>query len=459
MQLGFLFTWLSALIGAGLGWLWPFVGLMVYYMFAILRPPFLWFWVFDPATAPRFSFYIAISTLAGWAFRGFGDWSKLRGMRLAAFGLILYLGAGTFAAYFNAPLKHLAWDSLQNQFKIGIMALLTFTIVRDARSIRIFAWVVVGALGYMAFVLNEWYMINPRYLHNHGFGAIDNNGVGMICVMTVPLAFFMGVYDRRLWVRLICFAIAVCAVHVVLFSFSRGSQVGLCLVGGMIFVFALLALPRKLLTLTLTAVFVFITLKLAGDQVRERFMSIFAEDLDTSAQSRFDTWNAGYHIMMDHPLGVGPRNSGFYMDEFGFYKGKAIHNLYLQTGADYGIFGLLGLMLFYFSAFFQCFFMTFRSAARQLIWPFYIGVGVCISLGGFLTCSVFIGMESVEVGFIISLLGLTAVAFVNRVIAAGPLGDLNAIPELAQVPKPDQETPVLPAPEHEPDHLPGWAPA
>lgn len=460
MEFGYIFTWMLALWGTSIGWAIPFIGLMVYYAFAILRPNFLWFWAFDPYNPPRFSFFIAISTLIGWAFAGFGNWNGLRGCRTALFGLGLYLFCGVVGWQLFAVWQLHAWNFLSIQLKIGLMTLVTVTLIRDARSIRIFIWVVVAALGYQAFVFNEWYQISAMYLHNNGFGGIDNNGVGMIMVMSVPLSFFMAVYAKRLWVKALCFAALVLQVHVIMFSYSRGSQLGLCMVGGAIFLVALFTLPRKMLTLSAAGFMLWLTLvglpivglkPLAGDQIRERFVTIFAdpEERDASASSRFVTWNAGWNIMINNPLGVGPRNAGAYTRQYGLSRGKAIHNLYLQTGADYGILGLLGLMTFYLVAFFRSFFLVFRPMARQLVWPYYIGVAVSISLGGFLICSTFIGMESVETGFIVSLLGLTTVCYVNRVTETSPLGDTSLVPELVEVPPPNQR------PHDDPFALPG----
>ncbi|MEX2213431.1 MAG: O-antigen ligase family protein [Phycisphaeraceae bacterium] len=433
-MIGYLFTYLLLAIGTSFGWIRPFVGLMVYWCFAVLRPPFLWFWAFDYYNHPRLSFYVGMSTLAGWAMLGMGDWKGLKGARLAITGLVGYVVIGVLTTNAYSVWPDYSWGVLDTQIKIALMALVTMTIVRDPRRIMIFCWVLLASLGYLAYTLNEWYRINPMYLHNNGFGAIDNNGVGMIMVMIVPLAFFMGVYDKRWWVRLLCFFSAACAIHVILFSFSRGSQLGLCMVGAFIFLWAMLKLPRKMLTFSLALIFVGITLRLAGDGVRERFMSIFAEDLDASAESRFSTWRAAWECIKEHPLGVGPRNFGAYATQYGLSAGKAVHNLYLQTGADYGIPGLICLMMFYGSTFVNTFRMGFNPVARRLVWPFFISVAVCTSLGGFLVCSTFIGMESVEVGFMISLLGLVSVAYVNRVSAANPIEALNAIPELKDVP-------------------------
>jgi probable O-glycosylation ligase (exosortase A-associated) len=437
--MGLYVTYLMAILGTSMGWLMPFIGLMVYYWFAILRPPFLWFWSFpNKWDVPRFSLYIGASTLIGWAIQGFGSLQGLRGTHIALFGLVIYILTGLFGWQVLAVDPNRAWDLLDTQIKIIVMVIATLTLVRDARSIRIFIWVIVVSLGYLGKVLNDWYFISPMYLHNNGFGGIDNNGVGMIMVMSVPLSFFMAVYDKRLWVRLLTVMAVVYQVHVILFSYSRGSQLGLCMVGAMIFLFAIFQLPRKLLTVGLAVVFVAITLYLAGEGVRQRFMSIFAEERDASAESRFTTWSAAWHCMQEHPMGVGPRNFGFYAERYGLTHGKAVHNLYLQTGADYGVIGMFALIAFYGGTLVSTFFMSRTDVAKALGWPRYIGLGVCTSIAGFMLCSIFIGMESVEVGYVICAVGLTTVAHVNRVRDASPAGYGLGLPELVEVPEPGE---------------------
>ena len=446
--MGWLITHILSFIGAAGGWINPFMGLMVYYWLAILRPPFLWFWAFNPWDTPRFSLYVGLSTLAGWAFMGFGSFKGLRGTRLAIGGLLTYFFSGVIAWQFFAIAPGWSAIVLDTQLKIVIMLIVTLTIVRDARSIMLFAWIITLTLGYLGWVLNDWYFIDPMYLHRNGFGTVDNNGVGMIMVVSIPLAFFLAVYDKRIWLRALSFFAAACQVHVILFSYSRGSQLGLCMVGAFILLFSLLYLPRKMLTLGIALFFIFLTLQLAGEGVRQRFVSIFAEDLDASAESRFGTWSAAWQCIKEHPLGVGPRNFGLYAPQYGLTAGKAVHNLFLQTGADFGVFGMLGLFVFYAATFYNTVQMARSAVAKALVWPRYVGLACCTSIGGFLICSIFIGMESVEAGYIVCATGLVTVAYVNRVTDASPAGYATNIPELVQVPGPDEpfDERVLPRP-------------
>ena len=366
--MGLIFTWLLALAGLAVGWFNPIIGLLIYFAFALLRPPFLWHW-YPQLQGPRFSMMIGASTLVGWALKNFGDWRRLDGIWLPIAGLIIYLLAGLFAWKVNAVDPVRAGIAYDIQLKICIMVIVAATLLHEEKHIKAFAWVIFICLGYIAYEFNlEWVQTGWSRLHTRGFGGIDNNGAAMIMVMGVPLAFFLGLNYKQWWIRGLCFGIAVLLMHVVLFSFSRGGQLGLGVVGFMLLVVALLHLPRKGLTLSLTALFLAMTVYLAGDQVRERFFTIFVDEQerDASAASRFDTWAGGIRCMVENPLGVGPRNFNRVSHEYGLAVNKSVHNLFIQTGADYGVAGMLGLAMFYFGTAIKCFNMS-RTRDRNMV--------------------------------------------------------------------------------------------
>jgi len=78
---------------------------------------------------------------------------------------------------------------------------------------------------------------------------------------------------------------------------------------------------------------------MAGPQIKERFLSTTQYRTDASAQSRFDSWAAAWHIAWENPvLGKGIRNSNQYTMNYGAdMMGRTIHNQYLQIAADTGI--------------------------------------------------------------------------------------------------------------------------
>lgn len=443
MEFGFTLTILATIAAVAVGLFNPIFSLMVYYAFSILRPQQLWFWITN-WPIERLSFCIALVTIIGWAGKSFGNLAGLRAIWLPLLGLGVYLLSGAVAMQISFVSQERAWDALLLQLKIGLMAWITVTLIKNEKHLHIFAYLIAGTLGYLAWVFNSAYYFDGwNRIWPIGFGGVDNNGIAMIMVMGIPVAFFLAVNTTKWWIKVALFLAVACEVHAVLFSFSRSAQLGLVIVTATIFVIALVRLPRKGLTVAIAVIFVALGLRLAGTEVRDRFSSIFndAADRDVSAASRFATWSAAWGCMKDHPLGVGPRNFNLISDQYGLVRNKSVHSLFLQTGADYGILGMVGLATFYFATMFKTFKMASSDTARRLVWPRYYGHMVCVSLGGFLVCSIFIGMESIESGYIISLLGLCTVMHVDRIAQRKPMGEA-AIPKLEQVPVPDKGKPV-----------------
>lgn len=444
--MGLLFTIMLTLAAMGYGWINPVFGLLVYYCFAVLRPPHLWWWSVG-TTGSRYLMLVAAATLIGWALKGLGDWSRIKYVKWPLLGLVAYLASGLFATELIAVDKRIAWEYLEPQLKTGVIVLIALTLFTTSKNVRLFAWVVTLSFGYLALNLNQQYLSFNSFLLLRGFGGIDNNGAAMIMVIGFPLTLFMGLQVKSWGMKAVCFFSALCLIHVVLFSYSRGGQLGLIITGFMTFVAILIVLPRKGLTMIIGIVVVILSLAMAGEPVRKEFWSIFADkqERDESAASRFDTWAAGWACMKANPLGVGPRNFNRVAHVYGLSHGKSIHNLYLQTGADYGFIGAFGLILFYFGTAAQCFKMSFSPTARRLGWPRHFGQMVSISMAGFAICSVFIGMETVEHGFIVATLGMCSVAYVRNLETTELEFSNQPVPELEQVPSAsyDQHMPEL----------------
>src|SRR4051794_34319062 len=70
-MLGLIFTYAMTYGGAFVSLFRPFVGLLIYVCFAVIRPESLWHW-----SVPRgnYSRVVAVALLLGWALNGLGDW-------------------------------------------------------------------------------------------------------------------------------------------------------------------------------------------------------------------------------------------------------------------------------------------------------------------------------------------------------------------------------------------------
>ena len=95
---GALFVYLMTYGGAVAALFNPFVGLLIYVSFAVLRPEYVWPWSVEPGNYSRI---IGLALLAGWAFRGFGQWDLGRG-KAVILALIGYF-AWTILSALKAP--------------------------------------------------------------------------------------------------------------------------------------------------------------------------------------------------------------------------------------------------------------------------------------------------------------------------------------------------------------------
>src|SRR5262249_4810833 len=94
---GLLFTYLLTYGGALTSLFNPFIGLLIYICFAIIRPESMWHW---SGPAGNYSRIVAIALLMGWALHGFGNWSfgRARGIIVAFITFWLWIFASALQA-------------------------------------------------------------------------------------------------------------------------------------------------------------------------------------------------------------------------------------------------------------------------------------------------------------------------------------------------------------------------
>src|SRR6478672_11385456 len=110
---GLLFTYALTYGGAAASLFNPFIGLLVYICFAIIKPESLWHW---SVPAGNYSRIIAISLFVGWALNGFGNWNVGRA-RAVMWALLGYMGWMVLSAA-QAYNSEVAWDATEAAAKI-----------------------------------------------------------------------------------------------------------------------------------------------------------------------------------------------------------------------------------------------------------------------------------------------------------------------------------------------------
>lgn len=437
---GLIFTYLLTAGGCVAGIFWPVYGALAYFALSILKPAALWYW---SVRIRPYTYYVAVCTLIGWVLSGFGHRDHLSYMKLALFCIVGFVGWQWLSLYLNGywgyPMPRYHCEKMTKDM---LMVIVVVTLIGNFQHLRIFTYVVVLTSGYLAYEMNYYYLIikwNRLWLNE--FAGVDNNGMAMVFAMTVPLAIGLGAFEKDWRLKLLAWAPIPFNVHAVEFSFSRTGMLGLIAT----LPFLAWLMPRKVRSNFFLLLVIAGGLWLAGPSVRHRFSSIFLDrtELDASAASRYRTWAAGWRCMNAHPLlGVGPRRFNRVSHEYGVARGRSIHNLFLQVGADLGFPGM-SLLIGIYAGTILALLWKRKLRAGYSPWYGYWCAMIISGLGASVICSQFIGMERVEMPYILCAIGLAAVKVALMEQAAPEMRMKEAAPEQT----PPQEAParILPA--------------
>ena len=411
---GLLFT-LALTASGALGSLFdPFIGLLVYVSFAIIKPESMWF--YSVPSGGNYSRIVALSLLAGWAIHGFGNWDFGRGSRIVKIFVGFLLWAILSAVL--APDQSLAWIFIREMAKIVLPFVAGVTLLTSVARLKQLAWTIVVSQGFVALELNRAYYSGFNQMQEIGFAGLDNNSVAIAMVTGFGLACFLGIFADRLWHRAVALVLAVLMAHSVMFAFSRGGMLGLIAVGCVMAVLFV----REPKHMALTVVIVLFMLRLAGPEVRKRFSTTFVEEenRDSSAASRIEQWGYCWDAMLSHPLfGVGPEH--WQQTSAKYHEGKAMeaHSLWFQTGAELGVMGGGLLIAFYAVTMFSLWPIAYRWRNRGT-WSDsglrYLAGGVIAGLVGFSVSGSFVTLEGLEIPYYTVLLGTGVLKMAGRIV-------------------------------------------
>jgi putative inorganic carbon (HCO3(-)) transporter len=425
---GLLFTWALTFGGAAASLFRPFIGFLIYVCFAILKPEAMWWW---SLTAWHYSRIVAIGLLVGWTFHGWGSWRFGRARAVVA-ALIGYLMWSAVAAA-AAPDQHVAWNFVEKASKIVLPFLAGITLIDSVQKLKQLAWVIALSQGYLAWYFHEMYFDGQLQYGVDAleFAGSDNNSVALGMCACAGLAFFLGLHADNWWSRLAAFASAALMAHSVMFMFSRGGMLGLLLTG----IVSVFLIPRQPKHYFYFAVAVVVALALAGQEVRQRFLSAFTDkgERDAAAQNRLDYWGYCIDSIGKRPiLGAGPDHwPKVSVSEYHVHA--EAHSLWLQVGAEIGIPGLGFLVAFYGLCVLRLYPI---SRARQVSFdPWLQGAArmVIASIAGFAVAAQFVSLKDLEQPFYVTLVGAGVLRLVSVPAARAWVGPVPSLVSAAPV--------------------------
>jgi O-antigen ligase len=415
---GLIFTYVLCYGGSVVALVRPWYGVLVYICFAIIKPESLWHWAVPKGNYSRI---VALALLAGWALNGLGSF-RVGAAKLPLTGLFVAWFSAVFLS-FGAYDQSLAWGYVEGIFKILLPIVVAMTLVWSIEQIRQLAWTIVLSQGYVAFDLNMSYLSGYNRLQDVGFGSMDNNTVAITMVTCFGLAFFLGLYSPKRWQQALAFAAALLIAHAVMISFSRGALLTLIITGAVSF----LLIPKGPKHYAAFLVAFLIGVRLAGPQLLERFSTAFLDESerDRSANLRVEHWHACLDSMARNPLGVGPAQWRFTAPSYGLPSMEA-HSFWLQTGAELGVAGLLGYVVFYAGTMILLWPLARRRVRGVDPWLIYSAQMVLSSLVGFCFSAQFVTVNGVEAPFYVTLVGLSALKLLTLPSATVAAAQLSA---------------------------------
>jgi putative inorganic carbon (HCO3(-)) transporter len=289
--------------------------------------------------------------------------------------------------------------------KVILVYLLAVNVIESPRRLERFTWVLILAVGYVAFraVFDYARGVNmirggTRVMGSVGGMMQNPNDLALNMVVFLPLAAVLAMRPGRPMRRLVAAGCAFCMMGAIVASGSRGGSLGFV---AMLLVLAVTVVRQRPALVFAGALAVMCSLPLVPASYWQRIASITDESKDDvqSSQARKRLYAESFDAFAQNPLtGVG---AGQFKDWNPTKRVEAwheSHNVWLQVAAELGIGGLAIFLFIVFRAFYAVS-QTKRLVARlrhhgaiatdeALTFDAY-SAAMTASLVGWLVCSMF----------------------------------------------------------------------
>ncbi|MGH8208928.1 MAG: O-antigen ligase family protein [Steroidobacteraceae bacterium] len=389
---------------------WPWIGIVLSYIIALLAPQYIWWWAFGGL---RPSFWVLAPALAGFliaAVRGKVNFAPLN-TRLNRCVALLWLCA-TIAYYFGPYVDVVnEWRFYDPEFMFSLMqkTFLTYFVavllIDDTRKLKFATVAILVTAAYMIYWANAQYFLYHKFGRIHGPTNLwgqgiyaDENDFAVLFVTGFPFLFYLGEYLGNRIVKWALWGLIIFSWHAVFLTASRGALLG---IGAVLFVFALRS-HKRAVGLAVIVCFVAIYAWQAGDVMKSRSATITTYEQEDSASSRIEAWRAAIGMMAAHPLtGVGFASFGQAFPHFSDKRPRVAHNTFFQIGGEWGIVAAGAYLLLMFSTL-----NRLRKNGRRLREAeggpdgrlhLYLNESCLLAMTGFFVCSLFLSLQGYEV--------------------------------------------------------------
>jgi len=329
----------------------PWLGILAWYWTAYFVPQGL-SWGF--ARSVPFAMIIGSATLLGFVFTKDRKPLPRNAATFFLLACVVHFTLTTIVAYNPA----LAFDRWEKVMKILLMTFVTMSLFQDRARLRWLYLVPALCLGFYGIKGVLWVLrtgggagveiqeSESMRVFGPDMGSFaDANGIGLALCMILPLLLYLSREEKRPWLKLIFQVAFGCSIISAIYTFSRGSFLGLAVV--------LLVLiwrsPWRMRFAVAALVVGIIGAPLAPQRFWDRLGSIreqeSTETRDTSTIGRLESYETAWNIAISRPFtGAGFRAmaSGEIWDIYfgpSFHRAYDAHSIYFEVLSEHGLLG------------------------------------------------------------------------------------------------------------------------
>lgn len=322
--------------------LYPYFGLLVFFVDLVVSPAVLW---------PQLGVLHPDALLGATLLTSVIFHKKFKGEPFIFFRERMSWMLVFFLAAMVASVPTSVWPSnsvttIVDFLTTIIYYLLIINVVTTEKRLKGLIWLFILAGGYNAISSAIAYfkgdlMVAQGIERAESLTGADPNTLAVSLVLAIPfMAFALG-WTKAKYLRLFSLLLAAASIFTVAITGSRSGVIGLLAVMFFIWINS----KNRLVTLMIILVSISFGWMVLPAQYKERYSTITSGEVDASTQGRYDAWNAGMRMFWDRPfLGVGTGNfsaaygSGNYSKQAHWLKP---HNMYVQIISELGIVGIV----------------------------------------------------------------------------------------------------------------------
>ena len=305
--------------------------------------------------------------------------------------------------------------------KDAVIAILLILSIQSKERLRVVAWgflatgILLGTIGVIQYVTgsftNDYWGLAESSLMNIVSGVEgyrikgtygDPNFFAQIMLVIVPIAMNRYMHEKNGWLKVLAAISLAVSFLTVIFTFSRGGFLALCVVLGLLVLLKkppLVAVLSGILILLLLLPFLPVTYFDRIETILE-YLPFSGEDVrsEVSLRGRMSEYAVGFQMFLDNPvLGIGYENYAANYLDYSVKIGldprrteRSAHSLYLEVLAEQGLVGFLILGFLLYSAFSSL--SKAREIYKRIAYNGYEDLVIAFQIGfiGYLTAALFI---------------------------------------------------------------------